>query len=287
MKNTIKNILILTVLILLFIKRPFLINSIINGLDIFKTKIFPSIFPIMIISDLLLSSNLITIISNLFGKIFTKVFKVNKYASYVFIMSFFSGCPTNAKYIKDLLNNKVINEKEAIKILSMTMLYNPLLILNISPLNKKDTIYLLIINLLSNILIGIINRNYYIKESNYLIKSKDFNLIESISNSINTLLLILGSIITFISLNSILPIKHPLISGILEITNGIYLIKTVSIYKYKLIFTSILLSFGGLSILYQIKSIFKDTNIDYTLYYKSRIIHLLLMLLLTYIKIII
>ena len=287
MKNTIKNILILTVLILLFIKRPFLINSIINGLDIFKTKIFSSIFPIMIISDLLLSSNLITIISNLFGKIFTRVFKVSKYASYVFIMSFFSGCPTNAKYIKDLLNNKVINEKEAIKILSMTMLYNPLLILNISPLNKKDTIYLLIINLLSNILIGIINRNYYIKESNYLIKSKDFNLIESISNSINTLLLILGSIITFISLNSILPIKHPLISGILEITNGIYLIKTVSIYKYKLIFTSILLSFGGLSILYQIKSIFKDTNIDYTLYYKSRIIHLLLMLLLTYIKIII
>lgn len=287
MKNTIKNILILTVLILLFIKRPFLINSIINGLDIFKTKIFSSIFPIMIISDLLLSSNLITIISNLFGKIFTRVFKVSKYASYVFIMSFFSGCPTNAKYIKDLLNNKVINEKEAIKILSMTMLYNPLLILNISPLNKKDTIYLLIINLLSNILIGIINRNYYIKESNYLIKSKDFNLIESISNSINTLLLILGSIITFISLNSILPIKHPLISGILEITNGIYLIKTVSIYKYKLIFTSILLSFGGLSILYQIKSIFKDTNIDYTLYYKSRIIHLLLMLVLTYIKIII
>ena len=287
MKNTIKNILILTVLILLFIKRPFLINSIINGLDIFKTKIFSSIFPIMIISDLLLSSNLITIISNLFGKIFTRVFKVSKYASYVFIMSFFSGCPTNAKYIKDLLNNKVINEKEAIKILSMTMLYNPLLILNISPLNKKDTIYLLITNLLSNILIGIINRNYYIKESNYLIKSKDFNLIESISNSINTLLLILGSIITFISLNSILPIKHPLISGILEITNGIYLIKTVSIYKYKLIFTSILLSFGGLSILYQIKSIFKDTNIDYTLYYKSRIIHLLLMLLLTYIKIII
>ena len=48
---------------------------------------------------------------------------------------------------------------------------------------------------------------------------------------------------------------------------------------YKLIFTVIMMSFGGLSILMQIKSILKDANLDYSLYYKSRIIHLVLFML--------
>lgn len=241
----------------------------------------------MIISDFILSTNLINIISNLIGPIFTKLFKTSKYSAYVFIMSVFSGCPTNAKYINDLYQNNVIVKEEVVKILSMSLLYNPILILTITSfLNYKDSVYLIICNILSNIIIGLINRNYKCNISNKDIKSKDFSLVNSISNSINVLLLILGSIITFTALNSLLPINHPLLSGILEITNGINLINSLNgLYKYKLIFTGILMGFGGFSILTQIKSIFKDTSIDYSLYYKSRIIHIILMLGFCYIKV--
>ena len=284
MKNIIKNAVIILILISIYIKRPEVISSIIIGIDLWKKSVLPSIFPIMIISDFILSTNLISIISNLIGNLFTKLFKVSKYASYVFIMSLFSGCPTNAKYIKDLLNNNLIETNEASKILSMSLLYNPILILTItSYLKPKTIIYLIICNILSNLIIGLINRNY---ECNILSKeanSKKFNLVDSISNSINVLLLILGSIITFMSINAIMPIKHPLITGILEITSGINSLNNYNLmYKYKIVFTGILLSFGGLSILTQIKSIFKDTKLDYSLYYKSRIIHLLLMLFFSY-----
>ena len=288
MKNFIKNIIIIIILILIFIKRPEVFSSIIKGINLWKENILPSIFPILIMSDLILSTNIINIISNILGPLFSKVFKVSKVSSYAFFMSIISGCPANAKYIKDLYNNGIINKNEVIKVLSMSLLYNPILILSItSYLKFKDQIYLIITNFMSNIIIGLINRNYKCHITNRDINPKEFNLINSISNSIDILLLILGSIITFTALNALLPINHPLLSGFLEITNGINLINNYHIiYKYRLIFTSILMGFGGFSILTQIKSIYKDTSLDYSLYYKSRIIHIILMIIFSYLKVI-
>ncbi len=287
MRNFIRNILIIIILILIFIKRPLVILAVINSLKLWQESILPSVFPIIIMSDLILSSNIINIISKYIGPLFTRIFKVSKYASYVIIMSFLSGCPTNAKYIKDLLDNNVIDNNEGIKLLSMSLLYNPILILSItSYLNYQDSIYLIMANLLANLIVGLLNRNYKCNNMSNNFKIKEFNLIASISKSIDIVMLILGCIITFAVLNSILPINHPLLSGILEITNGINGINNINIlYKYKLIFTGILMGFGGLSILTQIKSIFKDTSLDYTLYYKSRIVHILLMLGFCYLRI--
>ncbi len=281
MKNIIKNILIVTLLVMIYIKRPLILASTISGIELWKNSIFPSVFSILIISDLILSSNIINIISKLLGNIFTKLFKVSRYASYVFMMSVFSGCPSNAKYIKDLYDAKIIDNQECIKILSMTLLYNPLLIITITPfLNIKDTIFLLSTNIIINLIIGFINRNYKSSHNDQIIINKSFDLVKSINNSINVLLLILGTIIIFITLSSIIPINSPLLKGALEITNGINMIgQSNFLYKYKMLFTGILLSFGGLSIIGQIKSIFKDTTLDYSLFYKSRIIHLVLFII--------
>lgn len=285
MKIFIKNLLIIATLILLFIKRPLVINGALNALNIWTKNIFPSIFPIMVLSDLIISSNIIIYISNIIGPLFKKLFKINKYSSYPIIMSMVSGSPTNAKYIKDLLNNKNISLKEAEKILSMSLFYNPLLILNITTyLNINDRIYLVITNIIANIIIGLINRNYNCDYQVASIKPSSFSLNNSINNAISILLNILGIITIFSILNAIIPFKHPLIAGVLEITSGLNEMNRIITYKYKLIFTSLLMGFGGLSIISQIKSIFKDTCIDYSLFYKSRIIHIFLMLLFSYIR---
>lgn len=285
MKNFIKNVSIIILLILVIVKRPIVINALILSLNLWSKKLFPSILPIMIISDLMLSSNIIEIISNSIGKIFTKLFKTSKYAAYVFLLSLFSGSPTNAKYINDLLINNVIDKKEAVKILSMCYLYNPLLIMSITGfLNYHDQLFLIISNVIINLIIGLINRNYKTYSLNKFNKPIKFNLVESINKAINILLLILGSVAIFIGLSAIIPVNHPLIKGIFELTNGLSSLNSFNIsYNYKLLFAGILLSFGGLSIITQIKSIFKDT-IDLTLFYKSRIIHLILFILLIYIK---
>ena len=286
MKNIIKIILILTILVSIYINRPLVMVKVVSGMELWSKCVFPSVFPILIISDFIMSTNLIKIVSDLLGFTFAKFFKVSKYASYVFIMSVFSGCPANAKYIKDLYDNKVIGKNECVKILSMSLLYNPLLILSITPfLSTFDSYFLIVTNIIINLVIGLINRNYKIDNITSDMKVKSFDLVNSISNSINVLLLILGSIIVFITISAIIPIDSPLIKGILEIANGIKLVGNSNyLYKYKLLFTGILMGFSGFSIIIQIKSIFKDTNLDYSLFYKSRIMHIGLFMVIIYLR---
>lgn len=278
MINKIKKMLIILLIILIIIKRPVVINSILDGINIWVNNAFPALFPFLMISDLIISTDLINYITDYIGITFSKIYKMSKYSSYVFVMSLISGCPSNAKYIKDLLDTNLINEKEAVKILSMSLLYNPIYILTLTTyLNIKDAIFILILNIAINLIIGILNRNFLVTyNNNNKLIPKNFNLTESISRTIDTLLLVLGILSTFIALSSLIPIDHPLLKGILEITIGLKDIKYISLYNHKLIFTGMLLSFGGLSVHTQIKSLLKDYNLDYSLFYKSRIIHLFL-----------
>ena len=116
--------------------------------------------------------------------------------------------------------------------------------------------------------------------------SRNFNLINSISKTIDTLMLVLGSLVLFIALSSLISYDHPLLDGIFEITNGIKENFFIENYNYQLLFTGILMSFGGLSIQTQIKSILKDYKLEYSLFYKSRIIHLIFFILILQLKVI-
>lgn len=286
MIKLLKKMSIILLIILTIIKRPIITTAIIDAINIWINNIFPSLFPILIISDLIISTDLIKIITDNIGFLFNKLFKVSKYSSYVFIISLLSGCPSNAKYIKDLLDHNLISKEEAIKTLSMSLLYNPILILSITTFLHKSDVYLIIIfNIIINLIIGLINRNIKCQYLNndYLLQ-RNFNLISSISSTIDTLLLVLGSLVLFIALSSIIPFNHPLLDGIFEITNGIKEMALISNYQDKLMITGILMSFGGLSIQTQIKSILKDYDLEYSLFYKSRIIHLILFILLLYLK---
>lgn len=285
MKTKLLNLTAILLFIIVLFKRDLVTSNILLGMDLWSKQIFPNLFPIFIISDFIISTNVIEILSKLIGPIFNKLFKISKYASYVFFMSMISGCPSNAKYVNDLLDNNLIEVKEASKILAMSLLYNPLLILALTSfLTLKDQIFIILINIIINLIIGLMNRNYQCNYNNYNFNKKNFNLINSMNNSINTLFLILASIVTFSAITALLPINHPLLTGIFEITAGLNNISLFNFkYQYILLFTGILLSFGGLSIHVQIKSILKKYPIDYSLFYRSRIIHLVLYFIFIYI----
>lgn len=282
MKNILKNTLFLLLLFLCLVRRPDLIDGVISGINLWQKCLFPSIFPLLILSDFALSTGVIELLSNSIGIFFKKIFNVPKEAIYIIFMSFFTGCPSNAKYIKDLLDKGIIDEAGAVKILSMAQLYNPNLIFTITPfLDLKCKLFIIIGNFCINLIIGLFNRRFPVVYSDKQKKKISFSLTNSMSNAVYTLLGILGSIVTFSAIAAILKINHPLFIGILEITNGINKISDSVVASLFMIV--ILLSFGGLSILYQIKGILKEHKLDYTLYYKSRIIHLVLFLIFTFI----
>lgn len=261
-------------------------SIIIKAVNLFLNKVFVSLFPMFIINDILINAGLPFYFYKLFNHLFKKIFRTSGIAAYVFIMSLISGTPSQAYILKNLVDTKIINEKEASHYLYFTYFSNPLfltLILScIFPINI--TIKIILIHYISNIIIGIIVRKNapLIRDVN-LNYNNSFNigniLIKSISKAINTLLMILGTIVFYMLLSylitQIIPFSELpkiLISGFLEITNGLNLLFSLHIsLKLKEIIAVSIISFGGVSIHTQIKAILEDTSISYSTFFKGRV----------------
>lgn len=285
MKNIFTKLIIFFFFILIFIKKDIMYYTIYSTTIIWFKNIVPNLLPMFIITSLIISSNLIITICNLFGKIFSKIFKTSKYGIFVFVLSLFTGSPSNAKYIKDLIDNNLISITEGNKLLLFTTNYNPLLIYSLLTLylDKKTSIILIIIVILSNIIIGFLNRNIEYDEIQNNYNSKSINLSKIIKETIDTLLMILGTLIVFNIIINILPINNLLIksiiNGTLEITTALNNINFLNINtNFKILLSIIYLSFGGISIHTQIKSIFSDTN--YKLFLKNKLLSIFVSIIL-------
>ena len=269
-----------------------------SSVEIFKNNIFPFLFPFFVISDLLISFNFIEIISPYLNKILTPLFKTSKACNFVFLMSMLSGFPSNAKVAKSLLDNNIITKQEVEHILCFSHFSNPLFILGtlVNFLkNQKVCLLILVIHYLSNFIIGIILRkDNYSLNNNYL-KNKETPFIGSVlANSINkaiqTLMLILGTLTTFMLVSAIIlksihlnNLISTIIRGILEMTQGLkYTSLLDSSLKIKSLLSICFLSFGGLSIHMQVMSILNDKDIHYLPYLKARILHVVISFILLY-----
>lgn len=283
-------------LIIFFLFEIFDHTNIISNIFLESSKLWfynllPTLFPFFIITDLLSNYGFIYYISKLFGKVM-KLFNLNKKSSYAFFMSIISGFPGNSKLIKELLDNKEINEQEATKLLTFTHFSNPLFIIGTIGtmfLNNKNLgILILIIHYLTNIVVGLLFRNIYKKEINNINNNQQSIklpfikiLIKSINNSISTMLLIYGIIIVTsllvniisVNLNISLYVKG-ILTGLIEMTQGLKLISELTIpITIKITIITFFLSFGGISIHMQIMGILSEYKINYFIYLISRIIH--------------
>ena len=285
MKNKLTKLTIIIFFILIFIKKDIMYYTIYNTVILWFKNIVPNLLPMFIITSLIIESNLIINICNIFGKLFNKIFKCSNYAIFIYFLSLFTGSPSNAKYINDLINNNLISNTLSDKLLLFTSNYNILLIYSLLSLylNKSISIKIIIIIIISNIIVGLIfrNINYIDLKTNYI--KRKINISKIIKDTIDTLLMILGTLIFFNIIINLLPIKNMLLknilNGFLEITTGLKGLEYLDIStNIKILLSTVYLSFGGLSIHTQIKSILPDTN--YTLFLKSRLYAIIISIML-------
>lgn len=286
MKNNYKDFLII-IISLLFLYFSLLNNKIINesiisSITLWVTKVFPSLFPMILLNNILIDYNLPYYITKLFKK------KGLKY--YVMILSLFSGSPSNAIIIKELYQNNSINLEDANKLLTYTFFSNPIFLTTMLSLifDMKTTWKLIIISYLSNIIISFI---FKIKPNNLKnIKNKEHSISNNINKTMTILIMILGTItfyilistfvITLLNLNAI---NSLFIKGFLELTQGLNYLKDIhiSLFLKELIAITFIL-FGGLSIHTQIKSILSDTNLSYKYFLYGRLLSIIIACLLFY-----
>lgn len=283
-----------------------ILESVTFSFNVWKNNIFPSLFPFFVLSELLMNYGFIELCGELLKPLMVKIFKINSNCAFIFIMSIISGFPSNAKYTKELLEQGIIDENEATKILMFTCFSNPLFILgtvSILFLNNKEVgLLILFCHYISNVIIGILFRNFYptkekiksvsLKRAISLMHKKRIDnplnfgqiLTKALQNSIQTLLLILGTVTTFLVLTTIIDhnvqLNHyhqSILNGFVEMTQGLKYVSILNIpLKLKSILSAMILSFGGLSVHMQVISIISSTKIKYFPFLVARIIHALL-----------
>ena len=278
-----------------------IMESIRLSFSICINNLFPSLIPFMLLSNILINYNFIDDLSNIFNKVMTKIFKVNKNCSFALIMSIMSGTPSNAKYLNDLYKSKLISIKDIKKCLNFCHFTNPIFILGTIGYtflgNKKMGLIVLISHYLSSFIIGLFNRKdndiIDIKINKNNTNNNFINVLkQSINSTIDNLFLILGIITTCLIitciLNNIFNINndYKFIYGLIEVTQGLkYLSLSNFSIEIKTILSSFLISFGGLCIHAQVFSILDNKKIRYLPYFKSRLIHGIISCILSFILI--
>ncbi len=286
------NILLLYFLILIEILILFnsklIVTSVIASSKLFITKIFPSLFPTMVIGVCLIKLDVKYIIPKFVYKLFNKLFNFNDSITNLYIISMLTGTPSNAVYINKYIEDGLIQEKDATNLLSITHFINPLFVVagvGLGVFNNAKIGFLLLIMLyINNFIKAFLNRkNFNFKDKN-LNNTKEYNiinaLISSIKESISSLLMILGIVITFNILVSLLVnifnmsyIVNAILNGLLEMTGGIIKLSTLNFNIYLKIFLAYyFLNFGGLCIQLQAISMLENKKIRYLKYLIFRIL---------------
>lgn len=305
-KKLLTFVIVLIILIIgieILLKSTYVMASVSFSLSLWYNNIFPSLFPFFVISNLLVNCGFASFLGELLKPFMYSIFKIKGEASFVLVMSILSGFPSGAKYTRELYDKRLINEQEASKLLTFTHFSNPLFILgtiSIMFLNNKEVgLLILICHYISNLIIGLIFRNYYIskKDNTKVSLKKAFNIMHekriaankslgqmvsnALMNSINTLLLILGVISMFLIITTIIDqnislslYNKTLLSGALEMTQGLKHVSLLSIpLKNKAILSAMFLSFGGFSVHMQTIGLISDTKIKYLPFLIARILH--------------
>ncbi len=292
LKKVLSIIIIFLFLFLLFKYNYLLSKTTMEAVYLWLQKVFPNLFIMFILNDIIINSNLLSFLNNKGGSLFNKIFHVEGSALEAFLLSLFSGTPSSAFILKEMVQNKRLSINDANKLIAYTYFPNPLFLYSILSLSFNTRIVLRIILTiyLTNIIIGLFFRGKKENISSNIIKEEkeDAHILSilpmAITKSINTLLMILGSITFYMIISNLilkLPIFSPLTSvilkGFLEITQALNSLPLLSLVSFKKeIIAIMIISFGGISIHTQILQILEGTPIKYKNFFWGRLLHTLI-----------
>ncbi|WP_176759193.1 nucleoside recognition domain-containing protein [Pelagirhabdus alkalitolerans] len=319
----------MSILTLLFIIMPLdVLTATRNGLTLWIQIVLPSLLPFFILGDLLLQLGIVTFIGTLFEPFMRKIFNVSGEGAFILLIGMISGYPTGAKFIAQMKKRNIISLEEAERLSAYSNASNPLFILSAIAIglfhNQMVGWVLAFTHYGSNILVAISMRSYKRSTCNVSHKnakklspldafrkmhtvrlqhSKSFFeiLSDAIFQSIQTLMMIGGFIISFSILSHLLmtlsiidwlsiPLIHlleklnappflasPFINGLLEVTLGANSIASVDHAPLilQILLIAILLAFNGLCIQAQIITLLKKANLSIKPYFLGRLLQII------------
>jgi len=317
MKKYIFTIFIALLILFCILFPETMISSTKNGLSLWWQIVLPSLFPFLILSNLITQTALPKLFGKLLNPIMQIVFKLPGISAIAVFLGMIGGYPVGAKVTADLRKNNTISSTAANKLISFTNNAGPLFISGAIGIglynNTKIGTLLLITHYLSALIVGFILRapkEKTIQNDNNIefeiitISKLGGTLTEAVKNAISSVTAVGGFIVLFSIISTILldsgfislisnlafpyldnSVSYAIFSGLLEVTNGVNLLSVSSIpLVQKLVITSILLGFGGFSIHAQTLSVIAKTDIKINFYLIGKTLQGLIAGVLTYLS---
>ncbi len=291
-----------------------IITSTRNSLLLWVNNVIPSLYPFIILNNILKEVNGFKILGYITKPITRILFKHNENGGVALVSGITSGYPLGGLVTADLLEKKLISLKEANFLIMFVNNAGPLFVIGtigVIMFNSPNIGYFLLGNqIISSIVLGVI-LSFFKKNKSYNNKKEAFekkNILDAISISVvntNSTILLIGGFIIFYGiiisilntlgivdilisiLITITPLNkyqsYALICGFFEMTTGIsYLSKNITNLQIDLTIISAILAFGGLSIHGQTLTKVKKTKIKVKNYFIGKILHTLLAMIFTY-----
>ncbi len=267
MRRNLKGIGIVLLFMIMLLSPKAVFAGASEGLLLWFQIILPTLFPFLLITNLLLATGTMHLINAAFGTILTHIFRVSQNGSFAVVTGFLCGYPMGAKTAADLTAAGYISKEEGRYLLSFCNNTSPVFILNyvVWKTLGNDTLLVptLVILMLSPVLVSFFTRKALLKQKQYTfanLKESGFtksnwsfqDIDDCIMDSFETLVKVGGYIILFsvlLSLFKALPATIPALSALLpllEVTNGLALLREMRL-PLKLFYPAVLglTSFGG------------------------------------------
>ncbi len=293
MKQIISGSLAVFLFLAMLVSPKAVFNGAESGLLLWFQIVFPTLFPFMLVSSLMLAGGGLDIIARLFGKLSSLLFATSPNGAFAVIAGFLCGYPMGAKTSADLVRSGRISRDEGAYLLSFCNNTSPIFIINFIVWKTFDREELMLPTLLILILVPAllsqIFRRFYLRgrkhfpsvseKSGNSAKAFDFSMLDScLTDSFESIVKVGLYIIFFSILISLLKEPadgHPLLASVLpllEITNGILMIHgsipDLSV-SYPLVLG--LTSFGGICAAAQTECMVRDAGLPFLPYIAQKL----------------
>ena len=290
---------IIALMAVILLKPETYVSSAAEGLKLWAIVVVPSILTFIFFTTMLSKIGVTKRIAKVFDKPCEKIFGTNGISAYVFLMSVLSGYPVGAKIIGDLGENNLISPDEATRLSTFCSTSGPLFIIGsvgLSMFGNKYCGYLLFLShVLSAFLTGVIFRFYGEKSSGgkkVLSRKTQSNVLyDCVYGSVISIAVVGGFICVFYvvadaitNLRLLYPLGYLLnlivknkavssayISGLIECTRGCKLLSLCGLSTYSLAFACSLISFGGVSVLFQSICFLKKAKVKTSVFIAAKI----------------
>lgn len=282
-------------------------GGIVRAVDLCLYTVLPSLFGMMVVSNLVVSSKIFTKLLSPFSAVTRYLFKLPAKLTSVLLISFIGGYPVGAKIIDGLYRGGEIDLKTAERMLSFCVNAGPAFVISAVSIpifhNVQVGFLVLAAHLCSNLavaLIGGFKAGIPAREISNSRSQEEVSIsvrvVASVNSATRSMVIVCSFIIAFSILLTIIELTgfqeglteflsgwiesqnaEALIAGIFEVTQGCSKISGSSPLSVYLL--AGITSFGGICVHLQIAALLSGSGIKMKRYFLSRILHLPLSLL--------